>query len=102
MDKNSMTVEQRLEALETALLSATIRSKEILTFEEACNFLNISHSWLYKMTSSKSIPFYKPAGRYLYFERAELEKWIRSAPVKTEEQLDDEALKYCYTNEAHV
>ncbi len=97
-----MTLEQRIEALETALKSATIRSKEILNFEEACIFLNVSHSWLYKMTSSKSIPFYKPAGRYLYFERAELEKWIRSSPVKTEEQLDDEALKYCLENAARV
>lgn len=89
-EEQSLTIEERLAILEKAVM----KPKEILTFEEACEFLQLSKSTVYKMTHTRSIPFYKPGGRYIYFERSELEKWIRSSPVRTEEELDDEANKY--------
>ena len=57
---------------------------------------------LYKMTASRKIPHYKPGGRYIYFERAELDKWIREGAVKTEEQINDEAIKYCLNKVSRV
>ena len=47
------------------------------------------------------IPHYKP-NRFVFFERAELDGWIRDAAVKTEEQLSDEAIKYCYERASRV
>ncbi len=88
--KQSMN-EQRIEALEQVYLC----QKEIFNFEEAAAYLNMSKSTLYKLTSRKEIPHYKP-NRFVFFERSELDKWIRDAAVKTEEQLSDEAIKYCY------
>lgn len=34
--------------------------KEILTIEEAAEFLSVSKSYLYKQTSAQAIPHYKP------------------------------------------
>jgi len=86
----STTLEQRVQQLENSLYQA----KEILSFEEACVFLNFSKSYLYKLTSACAIPHYKPSGKMVYFEREELEKWLRQNPVKTKEQIEMDANAY--------
>ena len=47
-----------------------------LNFVQAAQYLSISHSHLYKMTSQRKIPFHKPSGKYLYFFKHELDAWI--------------------------
>ena len=42
-------------------------TKNVLSFEEASRFLNLSKSYLYKLTSGNLIPHYKPQGKMLYF-----------------------------------
>ncbi len=90
-------MEGRIQALEDIMLC----QKEILNFDEAAAYLSMSKSTLYKLTSKKEIPHYKP-NRFVFFERAELDGWIRDAAVKTEEQLNDEAIKYCYERASRV
>jgi len=58
-----------------------LEEKKILTFEQACQFTNLSKSYLYKLTSQKQVPHYKPRGKKLYFKRTELENWMLSKPV---------------------
>lgn len=82
-------VKDRIGALENIFLC----QKEIFNFDEAVAYLNMSKSTLYKLTSKKEIPHYKP-NRFVFFEKAELDKWIRSASVKTDGQLNDEANRY--------
>ena len=77
--------EERLDALEGIYLC----QKEIFNFDEAAAYLSISKSTLYKLTSKKESPFYKP-NRLVFFERAELDNWIRAAAVKSEDQLNDQ------------
>lgn len=62
MDK---TLEMRVEELEQMLFL----TKNVLSFDEASKFLNLSKSYLYKLTSGNLIPHYKPQGKMLYFER---------------------------------
>ena len=91
---NSTTSEHRILQLEKSLYQA----KNILSFEEACAFLNFSKSYLYKLTSTCAIPHYKPSGKMVYFEREELEKWLRQNPVKTKVQIEMEAHSYILKN----
>lgn len=91
---NSTTLEHRILQLEKSLYQA----KNILSFEEACAFLNFSKSYLYKLTSTCAIPHYKPSGKMVYFEREELEKWLRQNPVKTKDQIEMEAHSYILKN----
>ena len=88
-------LEERVSSLEKSLYQV----KNILSFEEACLFLNFSKSYLYKLTSACAIPHYKPSGKMVYFEREELEKWLRQNPVKTREQLEMEANSYLLKNQ---
>ena len=73
------TLEMRVEELERMLFL----TKNVLSFDEASTFLNLSKSYLYKLTSGNLIPHYKPQGKMLYFEKSELEAWLRQNPVKT-------------------
>lgn len=87
---SNKTIEQRIEELE----SLVYVTKNVLNFEEACKFLSLSKSYLYKLTSAGLIPYYKPQGKMIYFEKDILEEWLRQNPVKTQAQIADEAQKY--------
>lgn len=58
------------------LLEEKKNEKEILSLSETARFLDVSKSYLYKLTSSRAIPFYCPTGKKLYFNRKELINWI--------------------------
>ena len=70
-------LQKRMEAVEDILDNA----KEVLTVEEASCFMDIARSSLYKMTSDRSIPFYRPNGKMIYFEKADILAWIRQNRV---------------------
>lgn len=57
--------------------------KEILTTAEASVYLGLSESYIYKLTSSKQIPHYKPNGKLVYFNRRELCDWAMRNQVQT-------------------
>ena len=70
-------LQKRMDAMEDILDNA----KEVLSVEEAARFMNIARSSLYKMTSDRSIPFYRPNGKMIYFEKADILEWIRKNRV---------------------
>lgn len=47
-----------------------------LYFQEACMYIGISESMLYKLTSGKEIPHYKPRGKMIYFAKEDLDEWL--------------------------
>ena len=75
--------------------SASTITKEILTIEEAAEFLSVSKSYLYKQTSAQRIPHYKPTGKRCYFRRSELEEWILAGGISTQEEITQKARGYC-------
>jgi excisionase family DNA binding protein len=70
-------------------------TKEVLTSEEAARYLGISKSYLYKLTMQQKIPHYKPLGKMCYFNRVELEQWLQSNRVATEDEISQKAQNYC-------
>ena len=88
-----MTTEKPIERIQT--LERTIEGniehikehiwtvKEILTTAEASVYLGLSESYIYKLTSSKQIPHYKPNGKLVYFNRRELCEWAMRNQVQT-------------------
>ena len=77
LQKQIEELQKRMEAVEDILDNA----KEVLTVEEASRFMDIARSSLYKMTSDRSIPFYRPNGKMIYFEKANILAWIRQNRV---------------------
>lgn len=69
--------------------------KEVLTADEAAKYLGMSKSYLYKLTMRKQIPFYRPMGKMVYFNRKELEQWLQANRCATDEELNEQARTYC-------
>lgn len=65
-----------------------------LSLPEAADYLNISKSYLYKLTHKNKIPHYKPNGKKIYFLEKELNEWLTQNRVKGEAEIEKEALKY--------
>ena len=63
-------------------------SKNVLTSTEAALYLGIAASYLYKLTSKKKIPHYKPNGRCIYFNKEELSRWALQNPVALNENVE--------------
>jgi excisionase family DNA binding protein len=90
-----MELQKRVEALERSLQMAGIATKEVLTFGEAAAFTGLSKSYLYKLTSGQKIPHCKPSGKLVYFDRAELQRWLLQNRVSTTDELESKAAAYC-------
>lgn len=76
------------------LITANIigTQKEVLTSEEAAKYLGVSKSCLYKWTMSRAIPHYKsPTGKMCFFNRKEVEAWMQSCKVATNDELEQQA-----------
>lgn len=69
--------------------------KEVLTSDEAARYMGVSKSYLYKLTMRRQIPHYKPMGKMCYFKRAELEQWLQTNRVATDDELRQQANAYC-------
>lgn len=67
-----------------------MNNKKFLTTTEACKYLGISKSTLYKKTCSGILSHYKPNNKLLYFEQETLDKYITSVYI---ESIDEIKLK---------
>lgn len=67
---------KRLNHLEQLIKSQGVYQKQVLTFHEACDYCGYLPSYLYRLTRSKAIPFYRPNWWKMYFRRTELDKWL--------------------------
>ncbi len=84
----------KLAALEAKLDNLVQQTQEVLSFKEAYQFLGVSESQLYKMTSKRIIPFSKPAGKRIYFDRRHLVQWMLGRSKKTNKQLQSQAIEH--------
>ena len=68
--------------------------KEYLTVTEAADYLNLSPSLVYRLTSKHELPIYKPNGKTIFIRRDDLNRWI----AKTRVMSDDEIEEYAATH----
>jgi excisionase family DNA binding protein len=67
----------KLKEISNKLDEQYLLQKAVLIFNEACKYLVVSPSHLYKLTSMKHIPHFCPQGKKLYFKREELDTWLQ-------------------------
>ncbi|MES2023912.1 MAG: helix-turn-helix domain-containing protein [Patescibacteria group bacterium] len=85
---------QKLEQLEKLITNQSLLQKPILNFQETCLYLEISASYLYKLTSRKEIPHFCPNGKKLYFNRAELDNWLSRNRMASNAEIEVQAATY--------
>lgn len=71
--------------------------KKVLTFSEACEYLGLKPSYAYKLTSAGTLPYSKPNGKKIYFEKEKLEQWMLSNPHPGSDERTVEAATYLTT-----
>ena len=52
-------------------------AKRVLILDDVALLTGLSKSYLYKLTRSSQIPHYKPNGKQIYFDRDEIEDWLK-------------------------
>ena len=87
LSKQVAELQGRVKSLEQLLH----KGKDVLTLEEAAKFMGIARSSLYKMTHEQTIPFYKPNGKMIFFEKSDLLAWVRKNRVASEAEISEEA-----------
>jgi excisionase family DNA binding protein len=85
--------DERLKNIES-LLSL---QKNVLNLDEVCTLTGLSKSHIYKLTHWLKIPFYKQA-KHLFFDRAEIENWLKENRFKPSDELAKEAATYVTLN----
>ena len=48
----------------------------------------------YKLMMKKEIPFYKPNGKLCFFDKDELDQWLRRIRIAPQEEVDRQAIAY--------
>ncbi len=91
-----MQIEATLkQVLDYSLLSA----KNVLTLDDTALLTGLSKSYLYKLTCTHQIPYYKPNGKLMYFDREEIEAWQKQNRHSTTQEAEQTALNYVVTND---
>lgn len=91
-DISQQLQQQQLTATQQLALLACF--KTTLTLEEAAAYAGLSRSHFYKLTSTGRVPHFKPGNKVIYFDRAELDAWLKRNRVKTIEEIGLEAAEY--------
>ena len=79
--------------LAVAPQQANPEPEQLLTIQQAGQFLNLSVPTIYGYVQRKKIPVNK-RGKRLYFSKQELLQWIKEGRKKTEEELEEEAQQH--------
>ena len=90
---NKMAEQEIMNKLVAIERNTLLAAKNVLTPDDVVQLTGMSKSYLYKLTSTRQIPHYKPNGKMVYFNREELEKWLQSNRVATDEELEQKAKK---------
>lgn len=91
---NFQAITDQLNRIEQMTL---LSSKDVLTRSEASLFTGLSESNIYKLTSEKKIPHYKPRGGKIYFSKKELSEWLLQNRISTTDEIDAIATTYVTT-----
>ena len=92
-----MTDEQEkriMDAIEDIKKYSLLAAKEVLLIDDVSLMTGISKSTLYKMTCNRSIPHYKKNSKQMFFDKREIENWMRQNRVTTNEESEQKALAY--------
>jgi len=76
------------------LMAVILVTKTVLSLEEAARYIGLAESYVYKLTSTQQIPFYKPLGKKLYFKREELDNWLLKRRIQTTDEINAAPAKH--------
>ena len=80
---------RELNELKKLVIQQGHAQKEVITSDECAELLAVSVSYIYRLTSEKRLPHYKPQGKKIYFKRQELLEWLLAHRISPDSELAD-------------
>ena len=77
-----------------------LAAKNVLDLDDVALLTGLSKSHLYKLTCTHQIPYYKPKGKLVYFDRGEIEAWMKQNRVTPHVEAEQRAINYVVRKEA--
>jgi excisionase family DNA binding protein len=68
-----------------------------LTAKQAAEYLGIKMSYLYKLTHQRTLPYYKPNGKLVYFLQSDLLNFLSGNRISAQIEIDQIATDYIVT-----
>lgn len=94
MEENKVSkIEHQLEKIERLSLLA---AKNVLNINDVAFLTGFSKATIYMHTCNKKIPHYKQ-GNTLFFDRKEIEDWLKQNRIATAKEIDQTATNYIVT-----
>ncbi len=90
MSKQILDRLERIESLLTDLIKTAVKLYDLLAASE---YLRISRSHLYQLTSKGLIAHYKPAGKKVYFDKADLDAYLLRHRIASRNEIEKAILR---------
>ncbi len=84
------------------LESMLFMCRVMLTVEEAAEYIGVSKSQIYLMTSNREITHFKPRGKFIYIERKELDDVLRRNVIYSKREMSRRAVAETMANAGTV
>ncbi|MDO4782118.1 MAG: helix-turn-helix domain-containing protein [Capnocytophaga felis] len=81
---------EKLEKIEKHIVGL----KSIFNVEELREYTGFTKSYIYKLVHTNEIPYSKPNGKLLFFERAKIDEWLLRNSIKSNDEISKEAINY--------
>ena len=62
---------------------------ELLDLNQAAEYLKLKPSYIYSLIHQKKIPYYKPLGKKVYFNKLDLNKWVADSKIKSDAEVEE-------------
>jgi excisionase family DNA binding protein len=85
-DRMKPQISEQLDRIETMLHKQAVSP---FTLEAAAEYLHISKSYLYKLTSRAAIAHYKPGGKKIIFDKQDLDRYLFRNRVRSLDEIRD-------------
>lgn len=77
-----------------------LMNKEMMNIDDVSLYTGYEKSYLYKLTSEAKIPHSKPGGKNIFFQKKEIDEWLKRNSVKTRYQIEEEANQVINNNKS--
>lgn len=91
--------EQILSELNAIKRYSLLAAKNVLTLDDVALLTGLSKSYLYKLTCTHQIPYYKPNSKLIYFGKAEIEDWMKQNRMTTSVEAEQKAIAHVVRKE---
>lgn len=82
---------EKLNRLEKLIVDS---NKEILNVEDLINYTGYKRSYIYKLVFNNILPYSKPNGKTLFFQKSEIDAWLLQNKSQSISQIEDKAQDY--------